>query len=308
MKFPLVYMAGKKVLRAEEEIQLYRHRMNQQELTLNVLTAYYDVVYFGGVEKHYQSLDSLYSVYARAAETRQIHGEANRLDLLLARSKKDEVALMLMRASEDKKSAMQRLYNLLQSDDEFEVALDSLPRLEIKEPDLAGHPGLLMQNATGEMASKQLNVHKLNWLPDINLGYFQGTNEMENARVYRGFEVGLAFPLFFGSQSSKVKSARLEMEAARMDYRNFQRQLTGQLEMLMAQNRKYARSLEIFESSGSAQASEMMNVARKSFEAGEISVLEYVTVMDQARRLILDYMESLRAYNRTVLKINYLLP
>ncbi|WP_291858779.1 CusA/CzcA family heavy metal efflux RND transporter [Marinilabilia sp.] len=308
LKFPLVYMAGKKVLKAEEEIQLYRHRMNQQELTLNVLTSYYDVVYFRCVEKHYQSLDSLYSIYARAADTRQKTGAGNRLDLLLARSKKDEVALMLLRASEDKKTAMQRLSSLLQSEDEFEVAMDSLPRLNMQVPDLAGHPGLLMQNASGEMASKQLNVHKLNWLPDINLGYFQGTNEEENARVYRGFEVGLAFPLFFGSQSSKVKSARLDMEAARMDYRNFQRQLSGQLEALIGQNRKHARSLEVFESSGSAQASEMMHVARKSFEAGEISVLEYVTVMDQARRLILDYMDSLRAYNRTVLEINYLLP
>lgn len=308
LKFPLVYAAQKKVLEADEEMQLYRHRINQRELTLNVLTAYYDVVYFGSVKRHYKSLDSLYTVYARAAKTRQKSGEGNRLDALVARSKKDEVALMLMRASEDKQVAINRLSNLLQSEDDFVVDMDSLPHLQVQEPDFAGHPGLLMQNAAEEVAMKQLNVNKMNWLPDISLGYFQGTNDVENAPIYRGVEVGLAFPLFFGSQNSKVKSARREMEVARMDYRNFEMRLSGQLEALMGENRKYARSLEVFESSGKAQASEMMNVARKSFDAGEISVLEYVTVMDQARKLFLDYLGSLRAYNRTVLEINYLLP
>lgn len=308
LKFPLVYVAEKKVLEADEERQLYNHRLNQRELTLNVLTAYYDVVFFNNVERHYQSLDSLYTVYASAAESRRKSGEGNRLDALVARSKKDEVALLLMRALEDKKAAVNRLANLLQSEEEFVVELDSLPRLQIQEPGLGGHPGLLMQQAVGEVALAKLKVHKMNWLPDISLGYFQGTNNMENTPVYRGFEVGLAIPLFFGSQSSKVKSAGKEMEAAVMEYRNFEKQLSGRLEALMGENRKYAGSLEIFESSGRAQASEMMNVARKSFDAGEISVLEYVAVMDQARKLFLDHLESLRAYNRTVMEINYLLP
>lgn len=98
----------------------------------------------------------------------------------------------------------------------------------------------------------------------------------------------------------------MEMEAARLEYQNFGIQLSGRREALMAQYRKHARTLEIYETNRKAQAGEMMKVARKSFDSGQISVLEYVTIMDQARQVMLDYLNSLRAYNRTVLEINYL--
>ncbi|PRY99762.1 cobalt-zinc-cadmium resistance protein CzcA [Marinilabilia salmonicolor] len=306
LKFPLVYMAEKKVLKSGEEVQLYRHRINQRELTRNVLVAYYDVIYFEKIEEHYQALDSLFSVYADAVEMKQQSGEGNRLDVLLARTKNEEVALKLMQASEDRSTAMKRLEGLLQLDEEFTLSLDALPRLDVEESDPSGHPEMLMQNAAGEMAGNEWKVNKMNWLPDISIGYFQGTNDVENTPIYRGFEVGLAFPLFFGSQSAKVKSSRMEMEAARLEYQNFGIQLSGRREALMAQYRKHARTLEIYETNRKAQAGEMMKVARKSFDSGQISVLEYVTIMDQARQVMLDYLNSLRAYNRTVLEINYL--
>ncbi len=305
-RFPLVYVAQKKVLAANEKGEVYQHKINQRELTRSVLTAYYDVVCYGCMQNHYQILDSLYSRYVEAAQRRLEMGEIRRLDLLMAKAKKDEINLLLMRTREDKRAAHNRLSAYIQSEEEVAVALDSLSRLDLGFPELSDNPVLAYQRASGEMIRKQLNVEKLNWLPDISLGYFQGTNEFDNARVYKGFEVGLAFPLFFGSQGARVKSARLEAEAARHDYRDYEQQVSALKSELMTRLNKYEQALNVFETRGDALAKEMMDAARKSYQEGEISMFEYVSAIDQARRIIVDHMESLRQYNQTVLEMKYL--
>lgn len=308
LSFPLVYIAQKKVLKASAEVEMYLHRLEERRLIQEVLAAYYDVAYFSEVQCLYQTTDSLYSAYADAINKKKMAGEGTRLDVLMAKVKKEEVTVSLKQASEDRQSALKYLNTLLQSDSLVEISLDTLVRLKLQKSDPAGNPGVLMQNARGEMALSQLNVHKMNWLPDISLGYFRGTNNVENAPVYHGFEVGLAFPVFFGSQQSKVRSARLEMEASQMEYQDYQQRLTGKQEMLLSEYRKLADALDTYQKARNLQIAEMINFAGKSFEVGEISSLEYVTISAQALEMKLEFLRNLRDYNRIVLEINYLLP
>ena len=63
------------------------------------------------------------------------------------------------------------------------------------------------------MQGAELKAEKNMLLPDVTLGYFNGTNRYDGARNYQGFEVGLGIPLFFGEQRAKVKAKQYAMEA-----------------------------------------------------------------------------------------------
>jgi cobalt-zinc-cadmium resistance protein CzcA len=304
-RFPLIYPARKKELEAGAEVGRWQHKINERTLTKEVLLAYYNLVCLNCMEKHFYKLDSLYSAYAGAARQQLDAGEIKRLDLLMARSQRDEVHLELMRTREEQVMTMNRLKVLLQTEEDVAVTLDSLPRLQLDTAINNQNPVYELQKASEEWTRRQLTVEKLNWLPDISLGYFQGTNDYADAEIYKGFEVGLAVPLFFGSQSSRVKASRIEWEAAREKSAEAQQRLQGRLNELNARLRKHAQALDVYETSGDELAGEIMKTARKSYQSGEISMPEYVTSVDQARRMMLDHLESLRQYNETVLEINF---
>ncbi len=59
------------------------------------------------------------------------------------------------------------------------------------------------------MQGEELKAEKNMLLPDITLGYFNGTNNYAGAQHYQGFEVGLGIPLFFGEQRAKVNAKKL---------------------------------------------------------------------------------------------------
>ncbi|PWD99156.1 CusA/CzcA family heavy metal efflux RND transporter [Marinilabilia rubra] len=307
-KFPLVYVGQKKLLDSAEEIQLYRHRINKRILTRKVLKAYYDVVYFKSLKANYEELDSLYSMYAKGARRRFQAGEANSLAVMMALSKKDEANLKLVKTLEDLSSARLRLKSIVQGENSYAVTHDSLPKLMVGGYEVASNPALALKNAEGEMALKEWSVEKMNWLPDINVSYFRGTNDYADARVYEGVEVGLAFPLFFSGQNAQVKSKRLKKEAARLEYIDYENQVSWKMGALKAEFRKYERALKIYETRSRQLATGLMQTARKSYETGEINMLEYITVLDQSQRIYLDYLASLHQYNNTVIEINYFIP
>lgn len=307
-KFPLIYVAQRKVLESAGEIQLYRNRIDKNELTQKVLKAYYDVVYFKSRMKKFQELDSLYSIYSKGAEKRFKTGESNRLEVMMASSKRDEVHLKLVAAQENLSTAQKKLNSLIQGENNYSVAIDSITKLRVEDVGIVSNPALALKNAQGEMALKEWSAEKLNWLPDINVGYFRGTNDSPGARVYEGFEVGLAFPVFFGSQSARVKSKRLEKEAVRKEYFSFERQIAQRIDQLKSDLRKNERVLEVYEQRSRDLAAGLLETAQKSYDAGEINMLEYITALDQSQQITLNYLTTLRQYNNTVIEINYFIP
>jgi cobalt-zinc-cadmium resistance protein CzcA len=185
--------------------------------------------------------------------------------------------------------------------------MDSLPRLSHQNGNISGNPLLAYQEEAIKKSRQQLRQKRLNWLPDISLGYFQGTNDYQNARIYKGFEVGLSFPLFFGSQTAGTRAQRFSWEATQKEAEETERQLRGRLASLQAQLTKLEKALDVFESRGRDLSYEMIRTARRSYEEGEINMSEYVAAVEQARSTILDYLKNLKEYNRIVLEINYLI-
>ncbi|MFA5476356.1 MAG: CusA/CzcA family heavy metal efflux RND transporter [Bacteroidales bacterium] len=304
--FPTVYGAQRRMLKSMKQMQDYRHLQNRDVLMREVSKAYYEVVYYKELEQQYTLLDTIYLKFAQAAERGFELGESSRLQTLTARSRSDEIKLLFKAAREGRQAALSRLAAWLQTDTTVAVAMDSLPKLEVQTIDTSTHPGLHYFKSSQLAAQNAWSLEKNSWLPDLNFEYFRGSNNAPNAQVYNGFQLGVAIPLFFNAQKNRVNMSRLQMKASQQTYIDYRKHLVSRYQQLLSDLNKYRQAIETYEAHGRPLANEMMNAGLKSFSSGETDFSDYVLAIESARRLMINYLESLYLYNQTVLDINYL--
>jgi len=172
--------------------------------------------------------------------------------------------------------------------------------------DTTSHPLLLYYKNAQLAAEAGHSVEKNRLLPDIRLQYFRGSNNYENARAYEGVQVGIGIPLFFGSFNSRIQSARLQTEIVnqQLDYsRNI---LNTRISQLRSEISKYSRGVQYYNETGRQLSLELYNTALRSYQEGEIDFLDYVITIEQAREIVLSYLDNVRKYNEAVLQLKYL--
>ena len=144
-------------------------------------------------------------------------------------------------------------------------------------------------------------------LPDINGGIFRGTNNGTGVQVFSGFKVGVALPLWFGAQKSKISAAKIHTKIINNESSDYQIQLISKYESLKADLRRLEEGINYYESSGKKLSEETIFHATKSFQNGEINFLQYTEFLDNAKRIESNFLETLFQYNTTVLEANYLM-
>ena len=151
-----------------------------------------------------------------------------------------------------------------------------------------------------------VNVEKNMLLPDISLGYFNGSNSYAGSRNYQGFEVGLGIPLFFGEQRARIKAGQHALDMSIHLQAHYVRMYDNKVNELMGKIGKFEESIHYYEKSGKELARELTRVAETSYAAGEIDFFRLVQSLDNAIEIELDYLDNLFEYNKLVLDLNYM--
>lgn len=305
--FPTVYAAQYKLYKNRTQLARDAFEVNKRLLKRQVSGAYLQVVYWQNMENHYRYLDSLYSEFAHAARRRFETGETNYLEQLTANSKQKEVVLLMAQSQKQVKQAYEQLNGWLQADSEFIIPQTGLPRLEPMPAEFQDHPGLKMFRQQTEVSKSALRLEKQFLLPDLNLSVFTGTNSAPNARRYSGFQAGVAIPLWFGAKKAKIEAAQVGIEIARDELENYRQQLKSKLQRLLAALEQYREAVDYYDSTGKELSLELVKNANKAFNYGEIDFLQYIQLLENARKIEISYLENLLNYDLTVLEINYIL-
>ncbi|QKG54679.1 TolC family protein [Hymenobacter sp. BRD67] len=159
--------------------------------------------------------------------------------------------------------------------------------------------GLLRQQVA--VSQQQIKVESLRRLPDVRVGYFNQTINLE-----KGFnvgQVGLAVPLLGGVQKARVTAARLGQQVADQQLTYAQSQLTAQLATLRQQLRRARASLTYYEQAALPQARLILDTAEKSFRAGDIEYVEYVVNTQPAWQIQEGYLDQVRQYDDLVVSL-----
>jgi len=302
--FPTVYSAQKSFLRSGQQQEEAKLALDIRALKKEVSTAYVTATYWIQLEKNYNFLDSLYGAFSRAATRRLETGESNLLEKLTADSKQREISIRKSEAQRGKSIALDQLARLLQIDGEVEISEEKI-NLE-SNPDLEAHPGFSLFEAAKMQAFYQTKVNQHSLLPTINLDLFQGTNLAPGSKVYPGFEVGVGIPLFFGSQSAKIKAGKITQQQIDLESENFRSRLETSFSTIQKRLDQNQQIINYYETEGKILSEQLRAQASRSFQEGEIDFLQYVQLVENSRTITLQYLQARLDYQLNQLELLYL--
>lgn len=306
IRYPGVYTAQRSIAEQAFEIQKEEYNILKQAFLENISLAYYQLVYLQNKRSLVAHLDSLYSGVALSAKRKYELGEQNYLEMLNTQAQQQEISMQLKQLDEDINIAYFKLNSYLLLADNFTLEDKKLVKLDYLNPDLEKHPEMLRIAKQKQNAVSLLRLEKVQRMPDLNVEYFQGKNNGAAAQLYQGFSIGLDVPLWFGASKSKIKAASIQQEIVdRQSFAVLLRLQTLQNQLLGALNRDQ-QALEYYENKGKRLAKELLHVAQKSYQLGEINFLQFIQSVQSAQLIELDYLDNLISYNQNSIRLHYL--
>jgi len=303
--FPTVWSGRKRLYRLNTSLAQQEHQIGTWNLRREVAQAYYGVLYHQNRLRELSYLDSLYANFQRAADRRYSVGETGYLEKITATNYYQRIHLQRLQEEEVLRTAQSKLQGHLQS--EYPVDVAYAPLTQVVVPDSAATaPGITYYELIQQRAEAALRLQRQQLWPDISLEYFRGFGYGENAQNFDGYAVGLSIPLWFVPFHHRVQAEKFQVAQIRQEAQQYTRSWTSQRNQLLATLNQYDQAIRYLEESGLPAAEEMQEVAQKSYQAGEISYLNYIQILESATQSQLDYLDNLNNYNQTYWELYYL--
>ncbi len=302
--FPTLYSAEGESRQIEVSIAEANWNIQKNDLIKRVSFSYFDYQTLLNKQRLYQTLDSLYNVLLANSEKRAQIGDVSRLEVLNMRAKKSQAAIQLNYLEVDVANAYKRLKILMHYESDFTVpmALELLPEIDGIPDSLPVFDLLKNEN---NFLNSLVRVEKNKILPDFSVNYFLGSNQYENGNYYHGFQIGAAFPLFYGSYNARINAAKLSAKANTLFKENETILITNQLKQLASEHSIHKALLDNYKFSGKPLMDEIMNTALKSYQLGEINFYQFVSSYETAIQIQLEHLDNILKFNITVTEIRY---
>jgi len=304
ISFPTMISADRKTKKVEQNIAATELKMSIDHLSKQVTASYMELQLLNEQLKIQQYVDSLYRIVLQSETIKNKAGYNNKLDLLQITAKQQQVANALSEIRITIANLQQTLQTQMNYYEPFEVEkqLLILPH-EVPSIESTAYYNWLKLNEALIASTVRQEQNKL-W-PDLSFNYFVGTNRHANARYYHGFEAGIALPLFFQGQSSKIKASKLAVQS-KNESTAYELQLlkTKQLELLNSL-KKLQERLDNYQSNGELLHNELLRTSKLSYDKGEIDFYRWATATETAMQLKIDQLNTLKEYSLVLLALKY---
>ena len=310
--FPLTYIRQDQLARAEVRSAGIKNRMTRNEIISRVKSTYFQLLFCVNHLHHLQFQDSLVGNFLRAARLKFEKGESNLLEKMNAESQQLLVQNQIREARADIHVQECHFQTLLNESREVTIADTLLIRLPLKVPEdssaILANPLIDYLEQQIEVSRLEKKVEKSRVLPDLMIGYFNESNKDLSANDrFTGIHAGLGIPILFSGQKGKIESARIREDISRNELEYQSTVLKHQLHILIQEFRKYEESLGYYETTALRQADQIIRQANMSYQAGSIDYMEFVQNIRQGLEIREGYLETLNAYNQSVISIEHMI-
>ncbi len=305
INFPTLYSAELKAKKIEYNLSQAALKIQTERLIKELSANYIELQVLNEKLLISQNMDSLYLRILRGATLRNNKGDISNLDLLNIKAKRQQIKQQLSEIKYSIDNSYSKLKTLLGSDESFRVAKE-IPTLNYSDRNIENTAYAEWLRMNDELSNSQIGIEKNKLLPDLSFNYFLGTNYFENAKYYHGFEAGIAIPLFFSAQKSKIKASKIALNANKYFAEYEIELLKNKQKELLNSQLKLKESIEYYNESGSKLYDEISRTAGLSFENGEIDFFKFASSIETALQIKFDYLSNLMNYNNVILELNYL--
>jgi heavy metal efflux system protein len=290
---------------AEYEKEKAGFELQKNKLSLEVSKTYHEIVYLKHQEKLYQYLDSLYQNFSKASNRRFELGETNYLEKITAEAKFRQIRTKLSQIDKAKTAQSELLQSLVQSDEKIRIETSEIkPLNNLTNTSSKELYDSYLESITKKYKSNE-SLQKQNWLPDLNLEYFQGTNNGLSQSLY-GFQVGLSVPILFNGTIAKSKVAKLETQAWEEQKQHEQTKIEAYINQKSNELIQYQQAIDYFNQYGKKVSEEIIKVANMSYKQGEIDFFQYILSLENATSIQVEYLDAVIQYNKTQLDLQYI--
>lgn len=294
----------KEVIKLSESEQ----KLAIKQLTVEVKSVYMNLIYQRNRLRILNDEARFYSDFIRIVGLYYGSGETNLLDKSMAETLYADIQNQQFQAEQDYHIATNHLQQVVYTSDNLLPADSTLEMYSIHfkrvGPDkflpldhLSYYEGLY------DVRHSELLLERSKFFPEIHAGYFN--HEIEKAKGFDGFKVGISFPLWFLPQKAKTSEARINLDIAHNEFEYQKFTIDKTIENLKFQLDKLFVQISYFRENALNQADIMIKTASVKFSKQEIEYLEYLQSISAARKIKLDYLETVRQYNLSAIQLEY---
>ncbi len=304
--WPGLYRAQKNLY--NEQLKYYQATAAAIDVDIkrDVRTVYYQLWYLQDKEQLYQRLDSIYKSLNDAARLKVKTGDSPGLDSISANVRMKELQAFLQQIGNNIQIQQQALMQLLNTNEAMLPVIRPLEKIPV--PGAAGdgiHPVLTLQSQNITIANAGIDVIKNENKPEFT-GRFFSQRLWVASDPFTGFSVSAAIPLFgAGAYKNKVKVAQADKAVQQKQYEYDKQVMTNRQFQMQQEAERNMSTLFFYEATGLKQAEEIIKAASLAYRAGEISFSELSQFLTQAIEIQKNYLESLNAYNQSVIQYYY---
>ncbi len=310
---PTVYNRQRRQLNEEWKAALLETELQEAEIRKLTMGIFYELLLVSEKESLLGKMDTAYSAFLRVAALRLKAGETNVLEKASAENQLLQLRIM-QKSLRQERAMLQQQFMLLLNATEHRMPASASFKLAAPLPDtalLAEHPLLRWQRQQVKAAGASTMVEKSKLLPELSAGYnnlsIRDGGRYDRGNRFHSFQVGVAIPVFAGSQKARIKSAKTFQRIVENETAYNTQVLQGQYHAALAQVNQYSEIIHDYEDGALKNALEITGTLNRQLQGGEINYLEWTVLNQQSLNTQLDYLDAVKNLNNSIIHLNYLL-
>jgi len=308
-EFPSNYFLKGSKFNKEEEIAVYKLNLTERSVINQVKTSYYKVL-----AKQYQVKSAEENLlisedFFKKAEIRQNVGEGTNLERLTAKVQYTEARNNLEVAKNELTTSFAELnYSLGYGKQSYElnfaltdtlVFVDHAINIEQIYKSLETNPQIKIAELKYGIASVEKGLAWSSLLPNINLAYFKQTRDGDTG--FYGASFGISVPLWFMfDQRGKIQEAVANQSISESELQLTKNEIALKIKSAFTDHENNLKQVKLYANDILPQAEEIYRTAIKSYDAGEITYIEFLQAKQTLINAKNNYINVLYNYNRSI--------
>lgn len=317
IEFPTVYTARRGQLKAETLAEKSRLGVTNQQIKLEIASAYYAMLYQTHRLSILQRQDSILDRYCDVAEKRYKAGEARQLEFLTAERLRNENHLEMVNVKSEAENKQMELMALLNTDQPVLPAESYLIALESPVSGTFNYQQTAdaqYQQDRLKALDKEVKCAKTGYAPSLSLTlrtqalisswdpYHIDRQRFTKGNFF-GFEIGVGVPLFYGATKAKVKAAKKDREVAELEMQQERREKERDYRLGYNRFQNAAKRMAYYNGENISKAKEIVRLSTAEYESGEISYVEYANALQEAIDMGMKQADVINEYNEAALAL-----
>lgn len=317
IEFPTVYTARRGQLKAETQAEKSRLGVTDQQVKLEIASAYYAMLYQTHRLSILQRQDSILDRYCDVAEKRYKAGEARQLEFLTAERLRNENHLEMANVKSEAENKQLELMALLNTDQPVLPAESHLIALESPVSGTFNYQQTAdaqYQQDRLKALDKEVKCAKTGYAPSLSLTvrtqalisswdpYHIDRQRFTEGNFF-GFEIGVGVPLFYGATKAKVKAARKNREVAELEMQQERREKERDYRLGYNRFQNAAKRMAYYSGENISKAKDIVRLSTAEYENGEISYVEYANALQEAIDMGMKHADVINEYNEAALAL-----